>query len=84
LKEVLLHDERFVSLTIGKTSKTSGLVGHPLKDIDLPDGVLIAMVRRGNHVYIPDGATYLEAGDSLTIIGDTTGLKALHERYDPT
>jgi APA family basic amino acid/polyamine antiporter len=82
LKEVLLHDERFVSLTIGKTSNTLGLVGHPLRDIDLPDGVLIAMIRRGNHVYVPDGATYLEAGDSLTIIGDTTGLKELHERYD--
>jgi len=40
------------------------------------------MIRRANHVYVPDGATYLEAGDSLTIIGDTAGLKELHERYD--
>jgi amino acid transporter/mannitol/fructose-specific phosphotransferase system IIA component (Ntr-type) len=84
LKEVLLHDERFVSLAIGKDSKTSDLVGHPLRDIDLPDGVLIAMVRRGNHVYVPDGATVLEAGDSLTMIGDAAGLKELHARYDPS
>jgi APA family basic amino acid/polyamine antiporter len=83
LKEVLLHDERFVSLIIGKDSKTSGLVGHPLRDIDLPDGVLIAMVRRGSHVYVPDGATFLEAGDSLTMIGDAVGLKELHDRFDP-
>ena len=83
LKEVLLHDERFVSLVIGKDSATSGLVGHPLRDVDLPDGVLIAMVRRGNHVYVPDGSTYLEAGDSLTMIGDAFGLEELHKRFNP-
>jgi mannitol/fructose-specific phosphotransferase system IIA component (Ntr-type) len=83
LKEVLLHDSRFMSLVIGRDSKTSDLVGHPLRDITLPDGVLIAMIRRGNHVYVPDGATFLEAGDSLTFIGDVAGLQALHDRFDP-
>ena len=83
LKEVLLHDSRFMSLVIGRDSKTSDLVGHPLRDITLPDGVLIAMIRRGNHVYVPDGATFLEAGDSLTFIGDAAGLQALHDRFDP-
>jgi basic amino acid/polyamine antiporter, APA family len=83
LKEVLLHDDRFMSLVIGRDTKTSDLVGHTLREIELPDGVLIAMVRRANHVYVPDGATTIEAGDSLTFIGDATGLKALHERFDP-
>ncbi len=83
LKEVLLHDDRFVSLVVGRDSRTSDLVGHRLRDLTLPDGVLVAMVRRGNHVYVPGGDTYLKAGDSLTFIGDTIGLEALHERFDP-
>lgn len=83
LKEVLLHDDRFMSLVVGRDDKTADLVGRPLREIDLPDGVLIAMVRRGTHVYVPDGSTFLEAGDSLTFIGDAIGLKALHDQFDP-
>jgi len=84
LKEVLLHDGRFVSIVVGRDEKTSALVGHPLRDLSLPDGVLIAMVRRANHVYVPDGDTVLEAGDSLTFIGDAEGLEALHTQFDPS
>jgi APA family basic amino acid/polyamine antiporter len=82
LKEVLLHDDRFMSLIVGRDKNTSGLVSKPVREVDLPEGVLIAMIRRGNHVYVPDGATILEAGDSLTFIGDSEGLAALHAEYD--
>tara|TARA_A100001037_G_scaffold294646_1_gene312701 strand:+ start:1100 stop:3190 length:2091 start_codon:yes stop_codon:yes gene_type:complete len=82
LKEVLLHDERFESLVVSPEGRTSALVGHPLREVELPDGVLIAMIRRGSHVHVPDGDTVLEAGDSLTIIGDADGLRALRDAYD--
>ena len=83
LKEVLLHDDRFESLVVGRDPRTAELVGRPLREIEFPDGLLIAMVRRGNHVYVPDGSTVLESGDSLTIIGDANSLRELHIRYGP-
>lgn len=82
LKEILLHDDRFMSLIVGRDASTSNIVGLPLRNVPLPHGVLIAMVRRGNHVYVPDGDTVLEAGDSLTFIGDKTSLEALRAQYD--
>jgi len=42
---------------------------------------LIALVRRGPEVVIPRGATVLERGDRLTIIGEPAGLDELGERF---
>ena len=57
------------------------LVGRALRDISLPEGTLIALVRRGPEVVIPRGATVLESGDRLTIIGEPVGLDSLGERF---
>ncbi len=39
----------------------------PLKDIELPDGVLIAAIHRGNSVIIPNGDTRILQNDRVTI-----------------
>ena len=36
LKEILLRDERFFSLTIRKNTPSSTLIGNSLRDIDMP------------------------------------------------
>ncbi|HIF06426.1 MAG TPA: hypothetical protein EYQ64_05590, partial [Gemmatimonadetes bacterium] len=41
--------------------------------------LLLHVVRRGHDVVIPRGATVLERGDRLTIIGEPAGLHILGE-----
>lgn len=81
LKEVLLHDERFLSLTLERGQPSEVLIGKALMDLSLPEGCLVAMLRRHLHVYVPRGSTVLEEGDSLTFIGDPEGLEELRSRF---
>jgi uncharacterized transporter YbjL len=81
LKEAILRDDRLLTLTLEPATPSATLIGRALKDIVLPEGTLIALVRRGPEVVIPRGATVLERGDRLTIIGEPAGLKALGERF---
>src|SRR5438445_12915388 len=43
----------------------SSLVGHPLRDADLPPESTIAVVIRDNSAIFPNGATVLQAGDEV-------------------
>ncbi len=43
------------------------LANVPLKDVALPDGVLIAAIHRGQQVIIPNGDTKILEGDKVTI-----------------
>ena len=81
LKEAILRDDRLLALTLEPATPSASLIGRALKDIPLPEGTLIALVRRGPDVVIPRGATVLERGDRLTIIGEPVGLGALEERF---
>ena len=43
-----------------------------LRDLALPHGIRVVMVRRGDHFLVPHGSMKLESGDRLIIImGDT-------------
>ena len=81
LKEAILRDDRLLTLTLEPGTPSESLMGRALKDILLTEGTLIALVRRGHDVVIPRGATVLQRGDRLTIIGEPTGLRALEKRF---
>ena len=81
LKEILLRDERFVSVAVEPGSPASGLVDQPLHSMKLPPDVLVAMVRRRNRVFVPRGGTVLRSGDRLTVIGEPASLLEVAKRY---
>jgi Kef-type K+ transport system membrane component KefB/Trk K+ transport system NAD-binding subunit len=45
------------------------LAERPLRELDLPEGVMIVLVRRGSDVIYPRGHTRLQIGDRLTAMG---------------
>ncbi len=81
LKETLLHEDRYMKLRLQADGPSAELVGRPLRDVSLPEGVLVALVRRHGELRVPRGATVLEAGDRLTVIGGAKEIRALRERY---
>lgn len=46
---------------------TSPLIGQPLRDLDLFDGMRIGAIYRGSKVVIPRGSTQIHAGDRIVI-----------------
>ena len=83
LKETLLRDDRFMSLKLRTEAATEPLIGRPIRDLALPPGCLIALIRRYGEMIVPQGRTVLREGDRLTIIGAPAGLKEVEQRFGP-
>jgi trk system potassium uptake protein len=50
---------------------------YPLKDVALPEDVVLVMVRRDGESFIPTGDTTLRAGDKVTAMGTPQGVRSL-------
>ncbi len=81
LKEVLIHNDRFLALDLRGDGPTAGLTGRPLRDMTLPPHTLVALVHRDGDIEVPSGSTVLRAGDRLTILGDPDGIRQLEATY---
>ncbi|MCB6992319.1 Trk system potassium transporter TrkA [bacterium 210820-DFI.6.37] len=60
-------------------SDTMKLIDTPLRDLELPDGVIIAAIHRGLRVIIPTGDTTIEEGDRVIIFSLLTELPDLEK-----
>jgi amino acid transporter/mannitol/fructose-specific phosphotransferase system IIA component (Ntr-type) len=81
LKETLLRDDRFLSLRLRTGTQSEPLIGKTLMETQLPEGSLIALIRRYGETLVPRGRTVLREGDRLTIIGAPAGLREVELRY---
>ena len=81
LKETLLRDDRFLSLQLRVGSSSEHLIGRSLSELDLPQGCLVALIRRYGEMMVPQGRTVLREGDRLTVIGSPAGLRLLSGLY---
>jgi APA family basic amino acid/polyamine antiporter len=81
LKELLLREDRYISLTLQPGTQTAPLIGMQIQRIELPSGSLIALIHRKGELIVPGGTTILEPLDRLTIIGYPEGIQALYEQY---
>lgn len=81
LKETLLHHERYLSLHLRPDGPTADFIGKALRDLRLPPGNLVALIRRRGRLLVPGGNTVLEEGDQVTLIGNPEGIAELYEVY---
>ena len=81
LKELLLRDDRYISIVIAKEKPSAELIGREIKNLQLPTGSLVALIHRNGEMIVPKGNTVLYEKDRLTIIGYPEGIKTLFERY---
>ena len=82
LREILLRDERFLTLRVLPGSPAATLEGKTLRELHVPEGCLVAVIRREHRVIVPQGHTQIQRGDSLTVIGEAEGLQQLKQQYD--
>ncbi|MGH9109381.1 MAG: TrkA C-terminal domain-containing protein [Acidimicrobiales bacterium] len=84
-RELLANVERIGGL--GRTAGTFDLrvddgspaAGTALRQANLPKGVLVTSVRRGNDVLVPSGDTVLAAGDILSLLGRREAAQGLED-----
>ena len=61
--------------------ETSSLVGKPLKEANLPDGMVIGAVVRDDEVIIPRGSTEVKAGDQVIIFVRSDLIKKVERMF---
>jgi mannitol/fructose-specific phosphotransferase system IIA component (Ntr-type) len=83
LREVLLRDDRYLSLVLEPGSPAEAIAGLKIREVDFPSGSLVALVRRGSRTLVPTGSLQLEADDRLTVIGDEEAIATLKTAYLP-
>lgn len=81
LREVILRDDRFLSLRLAPGTPAAALAGRSLREAGMPAGTLVALVARGGETLVPGGNTVLEEGDRLTVVGTPEGIRELARRY---
>ncbi len=84
MKEILLRDDRFLSIHLDKTTSTESLIGLPIKSLSFPEECLVTLIHRRGHMVVPRGSTLLEENDQLTVIGDERGIRSLKEQFGTT
>ena len=61
--------------------ETSPLVGKPLRDFDMSEGVRIGAIIRGDNVIMPTGDVRVEAGDLVVIFALTSKVKKVEQMF---
>ena len=64
-----LEEERLEIIEL-EVTPDSPVAGHPISDVDLPDGALIISVLRDGSGFVPKADTVIEAGDEVLLVLD--------------
>lgn len=81
LREVFLRDDRYLSFQVSSHRRETDWVGRELRELSLPEGCLVATIRRGGRTLVPRGHTRLEEGDRVLIFGEPEVISVLYSRF---
>lgn len=80
LRDIMLRDERSVSIRLQSGTPAGAWIGLAIRELELPEGTLVALVRRGDERLVPGGSTRLMDGDYITVLGTTDTIRELRSR----
>jgi trk system potassium uptake protein TrkA len=73
--------EGFGELIEAEALQTSPLVGTPLKDVDLPEGVLLGAIVRGDKVIVPRGDTVVQVKDRVVLFATKAAIHQVERMF---
>ena len=79
LKRFLINDGQYMSLDLSEDDGTREFIGKAIRELQLPDGSLVAMIQRGSQRIVPSGSTVLKERDHLIVIGEPKVLLELRK-----
>ena len=73
--------EGFGEVIEAEALETSSLVGVSIREANLPDGVIVGAIVRGDDVVIPRGDTVIHANDLVVIFAATAAVKKIEKLF---
>ncbi len=64
-----------------EVKKTNKMVGRPLGQLKLPEGVLVAAIVRGEKVFIPYGNSSIEIGDKVIVFSLANAISSIEKKF---
>jgi len=81
LKESLLHNSRYLSLSLSKNDNSNKLIGKTIEEIKMSDSCLLALIRRNDKIIVPQRTTILKEDDRITVIGEPKCMAKFNDIY---
>ena len=73
--------EGFGELIEADAIETSGIVGKPLQDAKMPEGVIVGAVVRAGKVIVPRGTTVIETGDRVVLFARPDAVRQVEKMF---
>ncbi len=77
LTDVLVRDDHFLHVPLSDIPALANQIGTRIGDLAMPEGVLIALIERGDKTLIASPNMVLESGDTVALIGEPEAVEAL-------
>ena len=81
IRSVHSLSEGFGEIIEAEALETSSLVGAPLREADLPEGVMVGAIVRGEEVIIPRGDTVIKPKDRVVIFAASSAVKSVEKLF---
>lgn len=81
IRSVHTISEGFGEVIEAEALETSSLVGTPLREANLPDGVILGALVRDDQVVIPRGNTVVKSGDLVVLFAATQAVKKVEKLF---
>jgi trk system potassium uptake protein TrkA len=81
IKAVHRLREGFGEVIEAEALETSNLVGTPLKEVDLPPGVIIGAIVRKDQVITPRGSTIIQGDDRVVLFATTASVRRVEKLF---
>jgi trk system potassium uptake protein TrkA len=81
IRSVHSISEGFGEVIEAEALETSSLVGVPIRDAMLPEGVIVGAIVRGEEVIIPRGDTVVRPNDLVVIFAATAAVKKIEKLF---
>ena len=81
IQSVYALQEGFGEIICGEAMETSELVGDELRNISLPDGVLVGAIVQDNKVILPRGATVIQPHDIVVLFSSSEAVKQVEQLF---
>ncbi|WP_374316635.1 NAD-binding protein, partial [Microbacterium sp.] len=73
--------EGFGEIIEAEAMATSALVGRPLREIDLPEGIIVGAIVRGATVITPRGSSVIKADDRVVLMATTGAVRKVEKMF---
>ena len=81
IRSVHSLSEGFGEIIEAEALETSSMVGIPLREAGLPEGVLVGAIVRGEEVIIPRGDTVIKPKDQVVIFAAASAIKSVEKLF---